>query len=206
MSESYDKHTRVLEAVRGALGDEMILMVDVQYMWPDAETALETIRDWGDFNLLFLETPVWVDRVDDHAVLHYEAPMPIATGEWFATVHEFETYIDRGCIDVAQPDVGRVGGLLEAKKVCDLAASRGRTIVPHCWKTGISISATAHLGLVTPHCPVIEYLPSELCEERLRRELVAVELELVDGAIRRPQKPGLGIEIDWDALKKYKVA
>lgn len=206
MSEGYDKHTRVLEAVRGALGDDMMLMVDVQYMWPDAESALRTIRDWGDFNLFFLETPVWVDRIDDHAVLHEAAPMPIATGEWFATVHEFETYIDRGCIDVAQPDVGRVGGLLEAKKVCDLAASRGRTIVPHCWKTGVSISATAHLALVTPHCPVIEYLPPELCEESLRRELVAEELGMVDGAIRRPMKPGLGIELDWNALRKYKVA
>ena len=63
--------------------------------------------------------------------------------------------------DVAQPDVGRVGGLTEARRVCDMAAVRGRRIVPHCWKTGIGIAASAHLAAVTPHCPYIEFLPAE---------------------------------------------
>ena len=58
--------------------------------------------------------------------------------------------MDIGKVQVAQPDVGRVGGIGEAKIVCDMAAERGLTIVPHCWKTGISISATAHLAFVTP--------------------------------------------------------
>ena len=79
--------------------------------------------------------------------LHDAAPMKIASGEWLATHWEFEDLIERGKIDVAQPDVGRVGGFIEAKKVCDLAAARGRIIVPHCWKTGLSVTATAHLGV-----------------------------------------------------------
>lgn len=98
--------------------------------------------------------------------------------------------MDRGKIDAAQPDVGRVGGLSEAKIVCDLAAERERIIVPHCWKTGVSVSATAHLAFVTPHCPFMEYLPPELCEDILRRELVAEELGLVDGTIPQPRQPG----------------
>ncbi len=132
--------------------------------------------------------------------------MKIACGEWQATRFEFAELMDRGKIDVAQPDVGRVGGLSEAKIVCDLAAERERIIVPHCWKTGVSVSATAHLAFVTPHCPFIEYLPPDLCEDVLRRELVAEELELVDGTIPQPRQAGLGIELNWDVVRRYQVA
>jgi L-alanine-DL-glutamate epimerase-like enolase superfamily enzyme len=114
--------------------------------------------------------------------------------------------MDVGMVQVVQPDVGRVGGIGEAKIVCDMAAERGLTIVPHCWKTGISISATAHLAFVTPHCAFIEYLPAELCAERLRRELAREELVLEGGTIPLPTRPGLGVEIAWDVVKRYKVA
>ncbi len=132
--------------------------------------------------------------------------MPIAAGEWLATRYEFEELMDRGRIAVAQPDVGRVGGLSEARIVCAMARERGLTIVPHCWKTGVSISATAHLAFATPHCAFIEYLPPQLCEETLRKELVEEELALVDGVIARPTRSGLGVELNWDAVKAYKVA
>jgi len=114
--------------------------------------------------------------------------------------------MDKGKVDVAQPDVGRVGGLTEARRVCDLAADRGRLIVPHCWKTGIGIAASAHLSAATAHCPYIEFLPAQLSEAPLRRELVSEELELIDGRVPLPQKPGLGIEINREALEKYCVA
>ena len=74
-------------------------------------------------------------------------------------------------------------------------------------KTGISISGTAHLAFVTNHCAYIEYLPKQLCIERLRRELADEELVLrPDGTIPLPTKPGLGFEMNWDAVKSYKVA
>jgi L-alanine-DL-glutamate epimerase-like enolase superfamily enzyme len=88
-----------------------------------------------------------------------------------------------------------------------MAQARGLQIVPHCWKTGVSISATAHLAFVTDHCAFIEYLPPQLCHERLRRELAKEELDLrPDGTIPLPAKPGLGVELDWDAVHRYRVA
>ena len=203
LNESYDRHTEVVAAVRKTLGPDIALMVDVQYMWADAETALRTVRDWAEFDLFFLETPIWIDNLDEIARLSEEAPMPIAFGEWQATRHEFAELMDRGKIGFAQPDVGRVGGLIEARAVCDMAKARGLGIVPHCWKTGISISATAHLAFVTPHCPFIEFLPPELSEDTLRRELVAQELHMEQGAIPLPQASGLGIELNWDALRRF---
>lgn len=207
MRESYDRHTEVLAAVRKTIGYDVTLMVDVQYLWEDAETCYSVVKDWEEFKPYFLETPLWSDNVKEMAKLAEKAPMPLAFGEWLATRFEFEELLDIGKVQVAQPDVGRVGGIGEAKIVCDMAKARGRTIVPHCWKTGISISATAHLAFVTDHCAFIEYLPPQLCHERLRRELAQEELVLAsDGTIALPTKPGLGVEVDWDVVKRYTVA
>ena len=207
MRESYDRHTEVLAAVRRTIGPDITLMVDVQYLWEDAATCLSVVRDWAEFNPYFLETPIWSDNVAEMAKLAAAAPMPIACGEWLATRFEFEELIDVGQVQVLQPDVGRVGGIGEAKIVCDMAKARGRTIVPHCWKTGISISGTAQLAFVTDHCTFIEYLPPQLCHERLRRELAQEELELrPDGTIPLPRKPGLGVDVDWGVVERYKVA
>ena len=206
MREPYEHHTRVVEAVRKTLGPDIALMIDVQYMWPDAATALETVKDWKEFNIFFLETPLWIDRLDDYAILHDAAPMPIAAGEWQATRYEFEELMDRGRIDVAQPDVGRVGGFGEAKAVCAMAADRGKIIVPHCWKTGISVTATVHLAFNTPNCQFVEYLPPALCTETLRRELAVEGFEFRNGVVQKPTKPGLGIELNWDAVRSYRVA
>jgi L-alanine-DL-glutamate epimerase-like enolase superfamily enzyme len=206
LRESYDRHTEVVAAVRKTLGDEMTLMIDVQYLWEDAATCLSVVKDWAEFDCYFLETPIWVDYLEEYAELAAGAPMKIASGEWLSTHYEFEELMDRGKIGVAQPDVGRVGGLSEARKVCDMAEERGLTVVPHCWKTGVSISATAHLAWVTPHCAFIEYLPPQLCLETLRKELAFEDFTLENGVISEPSRPGLGFELDWDAVAAYKVA
>src|SRR6185295_18902587 len=188
---------------RKAVGPGFTLLVDVQYAWPDADTALRALRDWKEFDLFFVETPLPSDDVPGYARLHRESGIRIDAGEWLTTRFEFEDFIDRGLLDVAQPDVGRVGGLTEALRVCDLAKQRKRLIVPHSWKTGIGIAASAHLAAVTPHCPLIEFLPANLCDSLLRKELVSDELEFRDGKIPLPRKPGLGIEVDMAALRRF---
>ena len=77
--------------------------------------------------------------------------------------------------------------------------------MPHCWKAGIGIAASAHLAALTPHCPYIEFLPANLCDSLLRKELVADELTIVNGQIPLPRKPGLGIEVNMQALRKFEV-
>src|SRR5207249_8127198 len=81
--------------------------------------------------------------VDGYAELSSASPVPIAAGEWLSTRHDFAVLIDRGGVQVVQPDIGRVGGFTEARRVCALAAERGRMIVPHAWKTGLSVAAAA---------------------------------------------------------------
>ncbi len=203
--EPDEKVTEVVAACRAAVGADFVLMVDVQYAWSDAETALRTLRDWEDLDIYFIETPLQIDDLPGYARLHREAPMAVAAGEWQTTRFEFAELMDVGLVDVAQPDVGRVGGLTEARRVAQMAAERGRRIVPHCWKTGIGIAASAHLAAVTPHCPFIEFLPAELCDSQLRKRLVEDELQISGGKIALPRKPGLGVEIDREALRRFRA-
>jgi len=200
-----EEMTEIITACREAVGKDFILMVDVQYLWRDAKSALRTIRNWEKLDLFFLETPLLVDNLEGYSFLSKEAPMRIAAGEWLNTRFEFIELMDKGLIDVVQPDIGRVGGFTEAMRVCHLAQDRGRLVVPHCWKTGIGIAASAHMAFAIPHCPFIEFLPSEMCDSALRRELVVDELEFMNGKIMLPKKPGLGIELNSEAVEKFKV-
>jgi L-alanine-DL-glutamate epimerase-like enolase superfamily enzyme len=203
LREPWDRSTEVLAGVRAAVGPEVAVLVDVQYAFPDADTALGVLADWREFDLYFVETPLWPDDLEAYRRVADEQPIPIAAGEWLTTRFEHLDLMDRGGIRVSQPDIGRVGGLTEGMRVCELAGERGLRVVPHLWKTGISIAAAAHLAAVTPHCDYIEFLPKELSASGLRRDLTSDELEMVDGTIDLPTKPGLGVQVDREALAAY---
>ena len=201
-----ERITEVIAAVREAVGPDMTIMVDVQYAFDSVERALRSIESWQGYDVFFLETPLWTDDVRGYAELSARSPVRIAAGEWLSTRHDFEVLIDEGGVQVAQPDIGRVGGLTEARRVCELARARGRLVVPHAWKTGISVAVAAQLAMVTPHMPYFEFLPAELCESRLRKELTHDELVFTEGSLLPPERPGLGVEVDRDALEHFAAA
>jgi L-alanine-DL-glutamate epimerase-like enolase superfamily enzyme len=205
LQESDAAVVELVKECRQAVGPTMVLMVDVAYAWTNARTALRVIEKIVAFDLEFVETPIDIDDLEGYAFLHANSPIPIAAGEWQNTHFEFLDLADRGLVDVLQPDIGRVGGFTEARRVCKLAADRGRKIVPHCWKSGIGIAASAHLAAAHVGCPYIEFLPIELAESPLRRELLIEELHVDKGLIRIPARPGLGIALNREALEKYKV-
>lgn len=203
---SDDKVTEVVAAVRDGVGGDVAVMVDVGYAWDDVDRAAACISEWKDLNVLFVETPLRSDDIAGYAQLHERGTgVKIAAGEWLATHYEFEDLIDRGLVDVAQPDVGRVGGFSEALRVARHAANQGRLIVPHAWKSGISIAAAAHLAAASPNCILIEYLPAELTDSPLRQSLVRDELTMVDGDIVLSETPGLGVSLAPGALERFEV-
>src|SRR5262245_45130619 len=85
LREPDERATEVVAAVREVVGDDFVLMVDVQYAWPDADTCLATLADWRDFNLFFVETPLPADDIPGYARVSTEQPIPIAAGEWLTT-------------------------------------------------------------------------------------------------------------------------
>jgi L-alanine-DL-glutamate epimerase-like enolase superfamily enzyme len=203
MREPQSRATEVLSAVRRAVGPEFTLMCDVQYAFPDVASCLKVIEEWAELDLFFLETPLPSDDIDGYAKLAAAAPMRIAAGEWLATRFECLELMDRGQVDVIQPDIGRVGGLTEAARVAGLAAERNLMMVPHAWKTGLSIAAALQLATVTPNCPFIEFLPADLSESPLRRELTIGAPEMVDGVLIASAAPGLGVELNPEALESF---
>jgi L-alanine-DL-glutamate epimerase-like enolase superfamily enzyme len=193
----------LVENARELLGDEIELMVDAYYCWPDFSTAYERCKELEKFNLYFIETPLSVDDIEGHAKLSQALGTKVATGEWLTTRYEFIDFIDRGKIDVAQPDIGRVGGLSEAKKVADYAKAKGVLVVPHCWKTGIGIAASLHFCIATSNCPYFEFMVKDLAPSELRRFLVKDEPQIKDGYIEPPETPGLGMELDRDIMERF---
>ena len=113
--------------------------------------------------------------------------------------------IEKGRVDVIQPDIGRVGGLTEAKIVAQYAEDKGVLVVPHCWKSAIGIAASGHLSAISPTCSFIEFLPKELAESQLRKDLVIDEHEVINGKIALPTKPGLGIDINENKLNEFLI-
>ena len=204
LEESDDAIVEILAACRAAVGPDFVMMVDVAYCWSDAKQALRVIERMAEHDIFFVETPLNIDDMAGYAFLAEHSPIPIAAGEWQNTHWEFLELADRGKLAVLQPDVGRVGGFSEAKKVMQIASDRDLLVVPHCWKSGIGIAASAHLSAASDCCPYIEFLPGELCDSALRRDLVDDELSMQGGKIALPQKPGLGIELNSDALERFK--
>jgi L-alanine-DL-glutamate epimerase-like enolase superfamily enzyme len=206
LREGDEAIVELVGACREAAGKEMNLMVDVAYCWSNWKEALRVCRSLERFDVFFLETPLQSDDLDGLARLASATDIRIAAGEWLQTRFEFQELMDRGQVDVVQPDVGRVGGITEALRVTQMALDRGLIIVPHCWKTGISIAATAHLAAACPNCRFIEFLPADVASSLLRRELVKDELVIEGGHIALPQRPGLGMELNQAAMEKYAAA
>ena len=122
LQEKDDRVVEIVAAVREAVGPDVTLMIDVAYAWQDVKQALWVMRQLEPYHLFFMETPLPSDDLDGYARLADATDIRIAAGEWLNSRFEFHDLIDRGRIDVAQPDVGRVGGLTEARRVVEYAA------------------------------------------------------------------------------------
>jgi L-alanine-DL-glutamate epimerase-like enolase superfamily enzyme len=180
---------------RAVAGDELELLVDFGYRWRDWRDALWTLNRLEPARLWLAEATLPDGDLDSHAKLAARVETRIGGAELASTVAECRAWLERGRVDVLQPDVARCGGLSEMRRVVDLAALHGASVVPHCWKTGINAAAARHLHAAALAVPMIEVLPPELFDSPLRRELVRPEPVLEDGTLPLPDAPGLGVEL-----------
>ncbi len=207
----------ILETVRKAVGDSMDIMVDanqawnypgdpVSYRW-DLRTAVMMAREMETFGVFWLEEPLWAYDYDGLAALRRQANLRIAGGELNPALHEFRLYLEKGCYDVYQPDATFAGGISGARKVAGMAEAAGLMFSPHTWTNGIGLMANLHVAAAVPNCPFIEYPydpPAWTPEVRdfLLAEPIRIDSE---GYVRLPDRPGLGIELDEEKLKRYEI-
>lgn len=190
------KNLRYIEAIRDELGDGIELMTDAYMGW-DRPFATEMIRHLAPFDLRWVEEPLIPDDIAGHAQLRGMGVVQIATGEHEFTRYGFAQLLEAGAADVLQPDVHRVGGITEMRRVCQMASGTGTEVIPHVYS-----AATLHVVLSQPNCTWIEHLtnPSYWGRDQRVEPLFLGEPEVTGGVPAIPAEPGIGLTINTAAL------
>jgi D-galactarolactone cycloisomerase len=193
----------LVKAVRETVGPDVDIMVDAggsEQYWPRRyKWALETARMLHDYAITWFEEALPPDAIDDFIKLREHAPVPISTGEVLTRRQSFIPWIERGAVDIIQPDCTKVGGLSEARRIGWMAYDHGVQLVPHGWNTAVGLAADLALVAALPVATYVEYItPSPYIEKILTHPF---QLD-ADGMLVIPTGPGLGIELDPDAIKK----
>src|SRR5262249_39956457 len=126
----------------------------------------------------------------------------VGGGEEETRLADFERLVEKGNVEIVQPDVTRAGGIGECLRIADYARRNGRRCVLHAWSTGIIKAATLHVLAAMEEAEYMEYCVQTTA---LNHRLVAERLPLSDGHVAIPSGPGLGIELDEAALKQFAV-
>ena len=197
-------------AIRRAIGDDIRLMVDANQAYP-ASTAIRIGNELAAYDITWFEEPVNAKDVDAYLQVQAAVPMPVAGGENLRTRYEFKDFFARRAYDIAQPDVVNAGGITEMRNIAMTANSYGILVNPHVWGSPVMIAASLHLASTIPPCPPA-YEPRPYEQEPVMefdrtpsgiREGITVEpFDQQDGFITVPTAPGLGVEIDEDAVRR----
>jgi L-alanine-DL-glutamate epimerase-like enolase superfamily enzyme len=197
-----DLDVDLVAAARRAAGDGIDLMFDIGNGWPSADHAIRQVRRFEDYQPYWVEEPFMPDDIEAYAKLADTVETRIAAGEEDSTRWGFRDLIERGKVDVVQPDVTRAGGVSECLRIAQLAALHDREIVTHSWSTGIIKAASLHFLAAVPRSNLFEYCVQETA---LNQELTKERFPLQDGNVSVPEGPGLGIEIDDGVVERYRA-
>ena len=194
----------IVRAAREAIGPECQLMIDPgasDAFWPqDYKWALRTARMLEGYDVTWLEEPLRPDALEDYVCLRRAAMAPISGGEVLTRRQSFQLWIERGAFDIVQPDVTKVGGLSEQLRIGRMAEDHGIRMIPHGWNTAVGLASDLQLASAFAHTDLVEYIAGSPFVD----ELAAGGWHLdAEGMLAIPAKPGLGIEINFDALQQY---
>ncbi len=192
----------LVREARAGLGDEAELLVDAGLAW-DAKTAIRRARSFEEHRIFWLEEPLMPDDYEGYRRLSEAVDTRIAAGEEESSRASFLDLMDRGKIDVVQVDLTRNGGFTEAVKIASLAQDRGLRVANHGFTTYINVAAALHFLNSIPNALIVEYVAEE--QTTLRDFVTKQRIEARDGMLAIPQEPGLGVELNEDALERFAV-
>lgn len=190
-----EDYTRV-RAVREAIGDEVVLMVDANQRWDLMQAGLAT-RRLGELGLAWLEEPLHPDDVSAHRCLKERSSIPIALGEHLYSTHAFREYIVNRAVDVIQVDVCRVGGITPWLEVAAMANAHGIRVCPH---AGDLMQVHQHLVKAIPNSWYLEVIP--LWDVGPFRH----QVQLGNGKCLTPTEPGASTELTARAFEMYRTS
>ncbi|GGB78538.1 D-galactarolactone cycloisomerase [Marinobacterium zhoushanense] len=196
-----------IAAVREVIGPDIRLMIDANHGY-DAVAAAQIIRLAAPYDIDWFEEPVVPEALSSYRRLRELNSIPIAGGETWHTRWGIAEALRQEAVDILQPDVGGVGGLSEARRLLTLCDIHGVRCVPHIWGTDIALAAGLHFhAIIPPSPPAFEaesaWLEFDQSDNPMRAALLKHPIQMVDGMVRIPSGPGLGIEINKDALAPF---
>ncbi len=198
-----------VSAVRNAIGEDIELMVDANHAF-NLREAIYLSRALDDFKISWFEEPISPEFYGQYAELRSKTHIPVATGECEYLRYGFHRLLKSNSADILQPDICACGGLSETKKIATLASAYGVEIIPHTWGTYVAISAAMHFVANLECVPGRMKMPGCTLEHDrttngLRDKVTLPDFEIKNGTLVVSDKPGLGVEIDEEAMKGYLV-
>lgn len=194
----------IVRAAREAVGPDALLAVDAggsDGFWRgDFKWALRTAAMLAEYQVAWFEEALRPDALEDFVALRAQAPVPISGGEVLTRRQAFRPYLQQGAFDIVQPDVTKVGGLSESRRIGWLAQEFGVRLIPHGWNTAVGLVADLHLASALPDTDLVEYKTSAPYIDGITAEPPRLN---EDGTLSVPTTPGLGIELDIENLARY---
>ena len=193
----------IVRAAREVIDDGW-LMVDAggsdAYWNQGYKWALRTAEMLAAYNVYWFEEALKPDALDDYVALRRNAPVPIAGGEVLTRRQAFQPWLHAGAFDIVQPDVTKVGGISEERRIGWMAEENGIRFIPHGWNTALGLAADLQLASAFANTDFVEYLTGSPYIDNI----VTTPWQLDDeGMLTIPDGPGLGIELDFDAIQYY---
>jgi len=203
-----DEDLAVIRAVREAVGPDMRLMIDANHGY-DVLEAISVGRQAAQYGIDWFEEPVIPEQLSAYRAVREGQPIPVAGGETWHTRWGMREPIETRAVDIIQPDLAGCGGFTEARRIMDMAALHNVRLIPHVWGTAVHIAAAlqfmaAQIPSPPRHAPLEPILEFDRTDNPFRQAIVTRPLDHVAGVVIIPDGPGLGIEIERDALERYR--
>lgn len=191
---------KLVAAVRDAIGPDIELALDCHSAF-DLPSAMAIAHALEPFQLLWLEEPVPPRNIEALATVTQSTRTPICVGENLFTRYEFRGLFEKRAAQIIMPDIQKTGGILESKRIADLASLYYVPFAPHCVVSPIGTMGSVHLCASVSNFLILEY---HMIDVPWWQELAQTEAPLVqDGFIHVPETPGLGVTLDDAAVRRY---
>ncbi|MFM2094145.1 MAG: L-rhamnonate dehydratase, partial [Planctomycetota bacterium] len=194
----------LVRTARETVGPDIDLLVDAggsEQFWPHGyKWALRTANMLADYDIGWFEEALPPDDLEGFIKLREHSPVPIAGGEVLTRRQSFQPWLERGAFDIVQPDATKCGGITEARRIAWMAYDHNIQFVSHGWNTAVGLAADLHLAAAVPVAKYVEYLTPAPYIDRILRNPFQLDTE---GYLTIPTAPGLGIELDRDALRAF---
>jgi D-galactarolactone cycloisomerase len=201
VSEAMDRE--IVKAARNAVGPECRLMVDAggsDAFWSQGyKWALRAAGMLAEFDVHWFEEPLRPDQMRDFVELRRHASVRIAGGEVLTRREAFVPYLAGGALDIVQPDVTKVGGITESRRIAWMAEEHGVQLIPHGWNTAVGLAVDLQLASAFANTDMVEYIGGSAYVD----EIAAGGWNLTaEGMLAIPDRPGIGLELDRAALAR----